>query len=694
MLVAQVLGGFSLSDRSGRDVSPRSAKACCLIAYLAISGVTRERRERLAGILWSESGSKQAFDSLRHCIAEIRRAEARAEIPFLRADRLNVELVADCLETDRSLLSRALAERDMAVCRKLLVRPDLTLLAGIEAGDAAFDNWLVVERERSAAALVQEMLAALRDPAVAPRDRDLLTAAIERLDPYQEEAIRLHMEASGANGNVAAAIAAYERYRTRLKREFDVEPSDMLAALYDDLLAKRKSGGRAVDKPVVPPRTAAAAPPPQALAQPAANFQAAQRTPTIVMVDGRLPESAGLRQLAEGFRRELMTTLCRFKEWSVFAYSEESGEEVSSLKELIAQCARQAIDYALILSVSTGAGATTIHSQLVECESSAVLISDQYPAAPENWTAVVNDICCRIASRAQLTIAAARLRRVSQSAARRNAYDLWLEGETLSWLWTPENEVRAAELFEQAITIDGNLACAYGSWAAVMNSRWILQPGLVETPAERAQALALAKRAVALDPMDCRNHMHLGWCHLLARRFDPGELHFQLAYELNPSNPDNLLACGLADAYCGHHARARERYERAFSLNPFRPSIYWGYRASIALLGRDFDECVKAVANAPDIFPDIQGWAAVAHVHRGDEGAAEAAIAQFYDDVRQHWQGPPMPNEEMLRRWFVDVFPIRQVEDRKLLADGMASFGVAQPAAERPARATLRLDAR
>jgi tetratricopeptide (TPR) repeat protein len=288
---------------------------------------------------------------------------------------------------------------------------------------------------------------------------------------------------------------------------------------------------------------------------------------------------------------------------------------------------------------------------------------------------VFNDICCRIASRIQVGIAASRLRRVAgRSQDQRKAYDLWLEGEALAWMWTQPTEIEAIDLFQKALSLDDQLACAYGSWASVLNSRWFMFPGSPEDAAGRRAAYDLARRAVALDPLDCRNHNHLGWSHLLARRFEPGELHFQLAHDLNPSNPDNLLVCGLANAFCGRHARAAELCERAFALNPFRPALYWGYRSTVSLLGRDFKRCVESVANAPDVFPDIQGWAAVAHVHLGHLDQAREALRRFFADIRIHWAGPTAPSDADIRKWFTEVFPIRLPEDRRLLVDGLAKI--------------------
>lgn len=683
MLTAHLLGRFSLRDDKGRDVSPRSRKARGLLGYLMVSDVASERREKLAGLLWSESSIEQAYDSLRHSIAELRRLEQTTGVVFLHADRQSVMIDRSHVQSDLADLKTHLAASRIAECRHLLTLPDLTLMPGAEADDPAFDNWLLVERERQSETLVHDMLALLSIRVLSARDRADLARAIERLDPYQEDAVRVHMEYLAAEGNIAGAAAYFESYRNRLLREYEVEPSEELIELAETLAARadpaeiRPSQSSRSDRPGAADSAGRG---PSPIGAPLAGDERPEsrtgRAPTIALLRSAPVSGADrLEQLTQAFCHELISTLCRFKEWTVVAAGPEPMIFDSGARDSLSDLAAMSVDYALLTSISDVAGSTVINMRLSECRSRSVLISDQYPADSDNWPSVFNDICCRVASRTQVSIAAARLRNVAgRSSEQRQAYDVWLEGEVLSRLWTPEAEERAVKLFQRALTLDDQLACAYGSWAAALNTRWIISPGWPRDAADRQQAYELAKRAVTLDPLDCRNHMHLGWSHLLARRFEPGELHFQMAHDLNPSNPDNLLVCGLANALCGHHEKAKALCDRAATLNPFRPMHYWGYRASVELLGRNFAACIAAVSRAPDMYPDIQGWAAVAHAHLGQISEARAALEQFYADVRKHWVGEREPTEQELRKWFAEIFPIKLEEDRRLLADGLAKI--------------------
>lgn len=57
----RLLGDFRLIDEAdGRDHSPRSRKACALLAHLALEPDRRASRDRLVGLLWSDRGEVQA----------------------------------------------------------------------------------------------------------------------------------------------------------------------------------------------------------------------------------------------------------------------------------------------------------------------------------------------------------------------------------------------------------------------------------------------------------------------------------------------------------------------------------------------------------------------------------------------------------------------------------------------------------
>ncbi len=57
----------------GRDIKLRKRKARALLAYLALTDGCQETRERLVGLLWSDSEEDKARSSLRQILHELTR---------------------------------------------------------------------------------------------------------------------------------------------------------------------------------------------------------------------------------------------------------------------------------------------------------------------------------------------------------------------------------------------------------------------------------------------------------------------------------------------------------------------------------------------------------------------------------------------------------------------------------------------
>ena len=170
----------------------------------------------------------------------------------------------------------------------------------------------------------------------------------------------------------------------------------------------------------------------------------------------------------------------------------------------------------------------------------------------------------RIASTLEVYLSHDRLsRQVRGLPQNLNIYDAWLRGEDLLTRWTPDAEDEAQRLFEGAIVADPNFAPAYASLASIHNSRQFIRPGIAADPAITERAAELAQRAVALDPLDARNHLVVAWSTAMTRHFEQSEVHYDLAAELNPNSPKTLVSAALGMAFMGRVDSASRLLERA-----------------------------------------------------------------------------------------------------------------------------------
>jgi tetratricopeptide (TPR) repeat protein len=132
----RLLGVFDIRDPSGRDCTPRGAKARALVAMLCQTPDRRRTRRWLEARLWSDRGPEQASGSLRQALMELRRAFGdHAELIEADRDLVILHGVTSDLEADPDAVRDA-----MAAGREFL--------EGIDIADQAFEDWLRDERVR------------------------------------------------------------------------------------------------------------------------------------------------------------------------------------------------------------------------------------------------------------------------------------------------------------------------------------------------------------------------------------------------------------------------------------------------------------------------------------------------------------------------------------------------------------------
>lgn len=691
--LARLIGPFRLFDPMGRDITPKGRKTCGLISYLLLNEHSRESRARLATVLWSESDEEHARASLRQCIKEIRNLPVGDAGAVFKADKIDVAIDLDCIERDIDLLAADIHARLPARAARWLEAPEPALLQGLDECDPLFDKWLQIRRSTWAEATVSDLLDLVDEEDISSADETVIARSVLKLDPFSERAAEIQMTALFETGGLQPAIAYFESYRQHLAEEYEIEPSRRLLGLVD-MLRERAARPAGANTPKAEP-----APSPPARHKAHGSGSSRPETPTIAIMQVPSAQNGSyMDHIAGAFATELAATLGRFREWSVFRVEIEDGDETDPPDALLERLAKQGIEFAFLVFPPVDAKSGDFHIRCHDSFERELLVAERFQARPNEWTAVFNNMSARLAAHLNLAIATARLHRAKKvSADQLAAYDYWLDGQKLAILWQPETEEAAIRCYERAIELAPQLPHAYSSLAAVLNSRWIVLPGWENDAADRERALQLAQHALRLDNLDHRCQANLAWSHLLARRWDCAELHFRLAHDLNPANPSTLIAYALASAFMGNHRQARQLCQRAFDICAIREPYFFGYRSNIAFLAGNYADCLDAIQQVPDIFPDISGWAAASHAHLGHKEEAARCVEQFIANMRQRWAGPKPVSDETLIQWFKTVFPLRRGRDRKLLAEGIdravafrnAATGFAPP---RVRRRDLTLD--
>ena len=237
------------------QVQPRDAasfdatgKAALLLALAALEGQAERRRAAL--LLWPDSPERQARNNLRTLV---HRLNQRCGVELLLgAERLSFDPTrARVVTQDTEALLAALQTGGPQAC-ELLAQADVD-----RDGSEALGAWLDAARQRWR----RQQLAALSDAlraALAAGDADramALARACVQLEPLSEHWHRQLMDTLARCGDRAAALAAYEDCKQRLRQHLGVLPDLQTRTVHLRLL-QVQSQAPAQAQPLVQPLAA------------------------------------------------------------------------------------------------------------------------------------------------------------------------------------------------------------------------------------------------------------------------------------------------------------------------------------------------------------------------------------------------------------------------------------------------------
>lgn len=187
-----------------------------------------QNRARLAFELWPDSDEGQARTNLRKLLHDFRLA--------LPGSGAFVEIGNGTVRW----LPSGPGEVDVVDFRDAMVAGDFERAARLYAGDllpACYDDWVLGERAKLRAEVLGA-LGKLTEEAARREDHDAVvrhTQHILDLEPTDEAAVRVQMEAHLALGDRVAALRAYHRVAEVLDRDLGVAPGEAIQALYRQL---------------------------------------------------------------------------------------------------------------------------------------------------------------------------------------------------------------------------------------------------------------------------------------------------------------------------------------------------------------------------------------------------------------------------------------------------------------------------
>ena len=574
-LEIRTLGRLAIG--ADRPVQLPTRKTTLLFVYLCLHAGEAISRDKLKGLLWSDRGEEQASASLRRALADIRKAAGDA---VLEAASSTVKVVADAVDVDAIRFVQGLnsAVEDDHCKAAMYYRGDL--LSGIAAPDAAFEDWLKVKREqmRGLAERLCWRLASEARGLQCIESSEALAMALLSEDPTCEEAHRALIVCFLRTGRNNAAVRQYTICSQALRSALGVEPEDQTKRLLE-------GHGNFAAAPQIGPGPVR----PRAVA-------AAEDLPMIAVLPfNNMSDDGTQRYFADGLTEDIITELARFSSLSVvarnstFVYRDQAVDLVAVGKSLGAQ-------YVVEGSVRKLGDRVRLTAQLIDAADGRHVWAERYDRQLEDIFALqdelVHDIVTVLPGQIEASDRKHALRKPARNMA---AYDYYLQALECERRYDQEGIVAGRRALDKAVLLDPGFARAHALLAYFTFAEQWFADVVDEDLLNRA--VALAQRAVELDPNDNDCYAKLGTAYLNNCDYGQARHYLERAIEMNPHDSWTWSHYAWYLTTVGEHEKSLGYMSQREAIDPFPPNWHWEtkgiseyslgrYREAAVTLGR------------------------------------------------------------------------------------------------------------
>ena len=299
------------------------------------------------------------------------------------------------------------------------------------------------------------------------------------------------------------------------------------------------------------------------------------------------PES---EYFSDGLSGELIHRLAGIEALAVVAHT--SAFAFKGSNKDIREIGRElGVAYVLEGSVRRQDDRVRIGAQLIDVRSGFHLFSRVYERPYSDLFAIQEHVALEVGAALEPRLAGL-LEELQSSPPETapEALEAYLLGKHLQRKLTVDNLERAAREFRRAIEIDPEFARAYGDLAGTL----ALTSAYSESPIERVRedVLALADRALELDPRSASAWHGRGLLAYLEGEPDEAIEAFTMAYEADPNAATSVAMLGRTLYYQGRNREALEYTTLALRKDPINHGIIHNHAALLSALGQ-FEEAER-----------------------------------------------------------------------------------------------------
>ena len=561
----RLLGPTRVSGGTGRGL-PQAAFLA--VAMLDLAPGRTLTREAIAARLWEGAPASKASASLRTLIKRLRDWEQGTGVSVLHVTPTALARDHASLPSD---LSHFLAIDAVETAAGLRLFSELyggDFLTGLEDSSEVTGQWIAGQRAWLRERFIKIALAGARRVGGVMAE-EVLRRLVEEA-PYDDTIVRAAMVA--ARHDTTQIRALYGQFATRLLADLNNQPDRAT----NELLRELTQGALIAAAPrTTPPNTGVVA-----------SLDGVPRVLILPPVDSGL--EAEDRRLGDSFIDEITHTLGRMRTFAVFA--PHTARQV--ITSPFPSGNPYGADYVVASRFAPGHGVNRLRLSLTRLETHELLLSEELPFAAGDLAAHHYHLASALGTRLAEGIERTE-RHIYLNSASPPAYVHYLLGCDALRGIDLQSVRRARNHFREALKLSPNYVAARALMARTHSLEWVLLDRNERAPIDKA--IALAREAVSLDPMDPSALREVGHALIYLGAVDEAVESLRSATQLGPHQSDVLFHYGDGLVHAGKMREARDVMDKALSLNPLAPDVYYWVSASA-------DYFLGEYAKASDMF--------------------------------------------------------------------------------------------
>ena len=370
----------------------------------------------------------------------------------------------------------------------------------------------------------------------------------------------------------------------------------------------------------------------------------------------------------DGIAEDIITALSKLKGFFVIARNSSFAYKGKSPD--IRQIARElGVRYVLEGSVRKGGDRLRVTSQLIDATSGNHIWAERYDRPAAEIFALQDEITGSVVAAIEPQLYAAEtLRLRSKPPESLDAWGCVVRAMPYIWTWVIQDEDTGINLLKRAIELDPGYARARSLLAWAFATRVV--SGKLEFERGIFDALALAQRAIDLDPDDAWAHFAAGYVYSFSRRLGPAVEELNEALQCNPNFAFARIILGVAYGYAGLADDGFGQLELARRLSPrdYTQAASLSVEGLCHFVAGRYEEAVTAERRAVQIRPDFgTAWRTL---------TAAAGLAGDLEQARMGLVQCKRLQPNLSIDWVKKYHPLIRPDDRARYIEGLRRAGL------------------